>query len=180
MFMLISFTRRVKRYIRSNYHGELILLSGILTILVMTFFSTVVTADGDQRDKALGHYTHDGEVTPLTSSDNIIVDLRGLTPADMEKLYPMSSEAEAAIIHEDLPCPVIVDGVRYEGNQISLFNGKRLYYVIGENGILYAFTTAEGLEQYQSEHSAPASSRYDGEENYFFENVFTPGIVSPF
>lgn len=173
--MLTSFAHGVKKYFRSRYPKEFILLSGILVILLVTFFSTVVMADDGQPDNAVGGYTQDGKVTWIFTEDKIVMDLKGFTPSEMERRFPMTEETESAIIHADLPCPVIIDGVRHEGNQISLFNGKRLRYVIGTDGTLYAFTTASGLEEYQAKQPVRTSLRYDGQESFFFKDWWYTG-----
>src|SRR4029079_3082395 len=56
--------------------------------------------------------------------------------------------------------PVLVDGVRYEPNEMSAFDGQTLYWVIDrtaiEQGFLYAFTTPEGAREYGREHASGA------------------------
>lgn len=77
-----------------------------------------------------------------------ITDSHPLTPSQIEALYPMSPEAEAAIVHVVPPCPVIIDGIRYKAEEINLFNGQRLRFTVDKAGALYAFTTAKGLEEF--------------------------------
>ena len=89
----------------------------------------------------------------------------------MEELCPMSPQAEAAIVHPEPQCPVIIDGVRYEGKDISKFNGKRLYFVIGKDGALYAFTTAKGMDDFQAGYIEPPAPLYPGIDSLFFQNV---------
>jgi len=52
--------------------------------------------------------------------------------------------------------PVIVDGVRYEPEEMAAFDGQTMYWVLdraaAEQGILYAFTTPEGAQEYGREH----------------------------
>ena len=112
-----------------------------LTILALTFAPAAMASEG---------------ISSVNGETGKPVDLNGLTPADIEKLYPMSAQEEAAIIHTIPSCPVIIDGVRYEGNQISLFNGKRLRFITGSDGNFYAFTTVEGLEKFQSQRPVNA------------------------
>lgn len=71
-----------------------------------------------------------------------------LKPSQIEALYPMSPEAEAAIVHVVPPCPVIIDGVWYAAEEINLFDGQRLRFTVDKAGALYAFTTAKGLEAF--------------------------------
>jgi hypothetical protein len=65
-------------------------------------------------------------------------------------------EGEASLIHPIPSVPVIVDGVRYEPEEISRFNGILLRFVItsdsAREGRMYAFTSDEGLQGFLSEH----------------------------
>ncbi len=74
--------------------------------------------------------------------------LNGFTLSEMEKLCPMSAEAEAAIVHTVPQVPVIIDGVCYKPENIALFNGQRLRFTSDKEGNLYAFTTVEGAEKF--------------------------------
>ena len=78
------------------------------------------------------------------------MDLSGLTLSDIENLYPMSTEAEAAIVHSSPGVPFIANGIRYEPEKVSLFDGQRLRFVFDAKGVLHAFTSAKGLEQFVS------------------------------
>ncbi|MDD4873498.1 MAG: hypothetical protein PHE15_00750 [Dehalococcoidales bacterium] len=71
-----------------------------------------------------------------------------LRPSEVAALYPMSPEEEAAIVHVVPESPVTVDGVLYEGKDISLFNGKRLHFTNDKKGDLYAFTNAVEMEEF--------------------------------
>lgn len=73
---------------------------------------------------------------------------------ELERLYPMTPEAEAAIVHKIPPAPVIVDGVKYQAAEIAQFNGRRLRFADVGDGQLYAFTTVKGLEDFLSERRA--------------------------
>jgi len=68
--------------------------------------------------------------------------------AQMEALAPQSS----SVVHPVPKLPVVVDGVRYAPEDISRFNGVVLRYVLDEQGksegVIYAFTTVEGLTTY--------------------------------
>jgi hypothetical protein len=167
--MIISFTRSLKEYFRTGNHKEFLLLSGVLVLLSVFFFGSVVTAHDGAPANALGYYTDDSGIHWILPEDNLIVtDMKGLSPSAVEARYPMSTESEAGIIQPELKIPVIIDGIRYEGNQISQFNGKRLYFVIGTDGTLYAFTSAKGLEQFQTRHFAQPSPLYPGIDSLFF------------
>jgi hypothetical protein len=82
-----------------------------------------------------------------------------LRPSEMEAKYPISPEDEAAIVHEIPPCPVIIDGVRYQAEEINLFNGQRLRFAIDAEGTLFAFTTAKGLEDFVEKEYGPVFDR---------------------
>ena len=152
------------------------MLTAILISLIVAFFGVIVAADNSRPADAVGYFTRDGNVTWITPEDKgIVADLRGLSPSDIEKLYPMPPEAEAAIVHADLQVPVIIDGIRYEGSEISLFDGKRLYFVNGKDGTLYAFTSARGLEEYQARQTGQPTPEYNGPESMFFKDIFYTG-----
>jgi hypothetical protein len=112
--------------------------------------------------------------SPVEEIQGKPVDLKGLTISDIEKLFPMTPEAEAAIVHQAPLCPVIIDGVRYEGYQISLFNGKRLRFIDGNDGALYAFTTLEGFERFQAQIDF-IKLRQDVEISTFYLGTFYSG-----
>ena len=124
----------------------------ILTLIMILPYSSV-SADNPKPDNAVGEYTaENGAIVYIYPG---IEGLRALPfdggPVLMDKLFPMTSEAEAAIVYEARPRPTIIDGKTYEGNQISQFNGKRLWFVDGKDGNEYAFTTAVQVEQFLKE-----------------------------
>jgi hypothetical protein len=174
--MLNTFVHRVKRCRHLRFPWEFILLTSILSVLIIAFFSVIVTADNGRPANGIGYYTLGDKLTWIMPDDGgVVTDLKGLTPSEIEKLFPMSAEAEAAIVHAELKVPIIINGVRFEGNQISLFNGTRLYFVIGKDGTLYAFTSARGLEEYQSEQTGQPTPMYNGPESMFFKDIFYTG-----
>ncbi len=71
-----------------------------------------------------------------------------LKPSEIVELYPMSEDEIKAIVHIAPQCPVIVDGVLYDGKEISLFDGQRLHFTTGKKGNLYAFTDAVKMETF--------------------------------
>ncbi|AKG53253.1 hypothetical protein DGWBC_0574 [Dehalogenimonas sp. WBC-2] len=111
------------------------LLSSLCIMLLLAFSGTAVFSATELPE----NYTFD---QPAVNGTND----RLLKPSEIEVLYPMSPEAEAAIVHVVPPCPVIIDGIRYEADEINLFNGQRLRFTVDKAGALYAFTTAKGLE----------------------------------
>jgi len=75
-------------------------------------------------------------------------ETRFLRPSEIVELYPMSEDEIKAIVHVAPQCPVIVDGVLYDGKDISLFDGQRLHFTTGKKGNLYAFTDAVKMETF--------------------------------
>jgi hypothetical protein len=67
----------------------------------------------------------------------------------------MSSDAEAAIVHVVPAVPVIIDGVRYEAEEINRFDGQRLRFTVDKGGVLHAFTTVEELEVFVEREYGP-------------------------
>jgi hypothetical protein len=73
---------------------------------------------------------------------------------------------------------VIIDGVEYKSADISLFNGIRLRFINDASGNLYAFTTAEGLEDFQKQHftkQTPVQKQVDPAESEFFPDILYGG-----
>jgi len=64
-----------------------------------------------------------------------------LTPAQLE-LYTRCPPRMKRNCARDPTVPVIIDGVKYKPEDISLFNGKRLRFIAGKDGTLYAFYNA--------------------------------------
>lgn len=95
-------------------------------------------------------YSKDGEVHRLVPGAEI-EGIEVVTKAEFQEKSKMSPEAEAAIVHEVPPCPIVIDGIRYEPERIHLFDGQRLGFAVGNDGGLYAFTTEEGMERFQQE-----------------------------
>ncbi len=60
----------------------------------------------------------------------------------------MSAEEEAAIVQVVPQVPIIIDGVLYKPEDITLFNGHRLRFTTDDEGNFYAFTTVEGAEKF--------------------------------
>lgn len=102
-------------------------------------------------------------VLSKSESDQIdVFDVTGLTLSEIEALYPMSAEAEAALVQVVPQVPVIIDGVYYEPEDITLFNGQRLRFVVDTDGVLHAFTTVKGLEQFVAEEFGQPEPRDAG------------------
>ncbi|MDA8217873.1 MAG: hypothetical protein M0Z94_09690 [Dehalococcoidales bacterium] len=85
--------------------------------------------------------------------DQGTISVAGMSPAEIEALYP--DPENAPIVHPIPNYPVVVDGVRYQPEEISRFNGRALRFIWDKKsaaeGVIYAFTTAQGLERYLKE-----------------------------
>jgi hypothetical protein len=77
-----------------------------------------------------------------------IEDLRGLSLSQIEALHPMSAEALAAITYDFVTYPVVVDGILYQPNEMTRFNGTRLHFIYGKDDCLIAFQAVDDLEKY--------------------------------
>lgn len=86
----------------------------------------------------------DGKIHWLSPSE----EMEEMTEDEYNKKYQFSPGEEAAIIHDVPPCPVIIDGIQYEPEQIHLFDGQRLRFTVDNENILYAFTTEEGIDKF--------------------------------
>lgn len=143
---------------RGKNRGILFLASLSLVLIVSMLCISQVSAQDAKPANAVGYYTENGKVIWIIPGQGIeVTQLAGATPSMIEKLYPMTPQAEATIIHQIPSSPVIIDGTLYQAKQISLFNGKRLRFITGKDGSLYAFTTSEKLEQFQTKQYGVAS-----------------------
>jgi len=146
--MIFRNTAGVNRHFGSKLLNKLVI--PLLALIALSgLFVTPVSAQSVRPERAVGYYTQNGQTFWLTPGKNVTVFPPGTSPSDIEAMFPMSPSAEKAIIHQIPPCPVVVDGVKYDAKDISLFDGVRLRFITGKDGALYAFTTARGLEQFQ-------------------------------
>jgi hypothetical protein len=156
-----------------------ILLLGICLILTLGLLGSslaTLAQDGDSKstaDNITAYVMKDGKIHWLLPNE----EMKGMTEEEYNKKYKMSAEEEAAIIHVVPPCPVIIDGIQYEPQQIHLFNGQQLGFTVGNNGVLYAFTTEEGMEKFRqqqlnslSEKITPANATTRDVYSYFYED----------
>ena len=132
-----------------------------------------INAREDWPEGAVGFYTENGETHWLIPGQGVDIDVGGYSPSELEALHPMPTEAEKAIVHQVPPCPVVIDGITYKPEEISLFDGIRLRFVYGYDGILYAFTTAEGLERFLEEQTVAREA--DPLLSVFFKDWFFMG-----
>jgi len=169
-------SQKIPQQLLSSRLNQRIILLTVICLALVGLFSAG-TPNGVETAKpkdAVGGYTKNGQTFWIVPGGDINVTIAGkLTPAQLEALYPMSAADEAKIVHAIPPCPVIIDGVKYKPEDISLFNGKRLRFIAGKDGSLYAFTTPEGLEQFQVENR-PSSAVPNNYSN-FYRDAFYSG-----
>jgi hypothetical protein len=102
-------------------------------------------AQNDNSEAPVGIFFRDGEIQNLVPGKEVNGILM-INEEEARERSQMSLKTEAAIVHEVPPCPVIIDGVLYEPEQIHLFDGQRLGFTVGNDGRLYAFTDERELE----------------------------------
>ncbi len=129
----------------------------------------------------------------FSANDSGIIDISGLgiqSLADFEALFP-PARGGAPIVHElhPLVSTVVIDGRSYSPEEIHRFDGQALRFAVDESlekGIIYAFTTPEGLEQFireawgidiakglQEEVMTPAALTYsEFREHWFYGGRF--------
>jgi hypothetical protein len=127
-------------------------------LLVSSFSVATVASAQTSGGGAAAYVTENGQTRALTSSEVNLAATQ--TPAQMEAAAPVSGD----IVHPIPQMPIVIDGVRYAPEGISQFNGRVLRYVLDQHsqseGVIYAFTTLEGLTQYLKDQWgwAPASA----------------------
>jgi hypothetical protein len=119
----------------------------IAFFLLMSSFSVATVASAQTSGGGAAAYvTENGSTRAVTSGEVSLATAQ--TPAQMEAAAPVSDD----IVHPIPQMPIVVDGVRYAPEEISQFNGRVLRYVLDQHsqseGVIYAFTTLEGLTQY--------------------------------
>jgi hypothetical protein len=173
--MIIPHKTAVNKNKRRGWVKILIIPLSALLILSGTLAAPVSASTGERPDNTVGCYAKDGKTCGLYIEDMDTFPA-GTTPAQIEKMFPMSKEAEKAIVHVVPECPfVIIDGIKYKSTDISLFDGVRLRFVNDAGGNLYAFTTVEGLENFQKQHLTKQSPVQEKQDPYVSE--FWPDIL---
>jgi hypothetical protein len=71
-----------------------------------------------------------------------------LSLSEITAMHPMSPEDEAAIVHTVPQVPVIINGIKYDPEDVVLFNGQRLHFTVGKDKQLYAFSDVKELEEF--------------------------------
>jgi len=125
-------------------------------------------------DNSAAYIIIDGKIHWLSPSE----ETKGLTKEEYNKKYQISPEEEAAIIHDVPPCPVIINGIKYEPEQIHLFDGQRLRFTVDNKNTLYAFTTEEGIDEFHqkqrellSKEINPDVSPMNAGYSFFYEDM---------
>lgn len=71
-----------------------------------------------------------------------------LSLSEITAMHPMSPEDEAEIVHTAPQVPVIINGIKYDPEDVVLFNGQRLHFTVGKDKQLYAFSDVKELEEF--------------------------------
>ena len=80
-------------------------------------------------------------------------------PSEAVAMYPMSAAREAEIVHVMPEVPVNIDGVWYKAEDITLFNGHRLYLTVNSAGAHFAFTDVLAMETFIESEYGPVFDR---------------------
>ena len=171
--MILRNTPNVNSYFNRKRFYKLFILLASLGILA-GLLTGPVSAQTFLPDNAVGYYTQNGQTFWLYAGKDVNVFPPGTGPGELETLFPMSAEAEKAIVHPIPQYPLVIDGVRYDAKDISLFDGIRLRFIVGDDGVLYAFTTIEGLEQFQ-QLLTDTSRLLDFTDSIFYEDWLLGG-----
>jgi hypothetical protein len=129
--------------------GIILIITISLVVSSTVFANSVIEPAGQPTETSIEWENQ--QVTP----DGIIVDFSGMTESEILEKIKMSPEAEAKIVHEVPPCPVIIDGTKYQPEQVHLFDGQQLGFITGKEGLLYAFTTEDGIHRFMKEQNSP-------------------------
>lgn len=87
--------------------------------------------------------------------------------------------------HDFITCPVIVEGVYYEAEEMTSFNGQILHFVYSKDGELYAFESMSGVKKFmfdEYEYVWPEDSdskSIDRVCNYYYVDIFQGGVYLP-
>jgi hypothetical protein len=137
-----------------NQLNSKLIKTGLKTNLVAAAFCGLVIALACLSGTTLIWAADEGVINPTAEASG-----KTLTPSELEKLFPMSPEVEASLVHVVPSCTVIIDGIEYPPDQINKFDGQRLRFTIGEKGELYAFTRVEDLEKFQAAYQKNVALR---------------------
>jgi hypothetical protein len=120
----------------------------------------------------------DGKILWLSQDE----EMNEMTEEEYNEEYRLSPERESKIVHEVPSCPVIIDGIKYEPEQIHLFDGQRLRFTVDSENNLYAFTTEEAIDKLHQEQRELLAREAPGDVflmsagySYFYENMYYGG-----
>lgn len=127
--------------------------------------------------EVLGYYqTKEGQIS-IKETPGIAERLpAGTTLGDILESHPMSSEAEAKLVHREPRVPFFLDGSLYKPDQIHLFDGQRLGFTIGEDGFLYAFLSYDAMESFLLYQQSSLQKSDKSEYSSFYDLVNCTGI----
>jgi len=186
--VLLGLSAKLKSVVQKSYEKRrcsmLKLVTAICIVIAITaalFISGELLANGYYP----GYFSDTGDsitwekeqVTPYGT----VVYFNGLTEAEILEKIKMSPEDEAKIVHEVPPCPVIIDGIKYEPEQVHLFDGQQLGFITGKDGQLYAFTTEEGIRRFRENQKIlvpsvqEASVKMLDNMSHFYRDAFLAG-----
>lgn len=156
----------------------------ILILMIATLLLFVVTGNGlhaiandeigSMPEGAVGGYYNDGKLNwiyPGVETDGLLA----VDDAEAQILLAVAKKSESKIVHDIPPYPVIIDGTKYEPVEISLFDGKQLGFTVGNDGLLYAFTTEKALADFQKtqiteNNNTQVPRLLDDPYSYFYED----------
>lgn len=152
-----------------------VFLCGLLGTNTLVMAQDIDTSTKDP----LAYVMIDGKIHWLSPSE----DTKKMTEGTYNAEYQLSPEEEAAIIHDVPPCAVIIDGVKYEPEQIHLFDGQRLRFTIDNENNLYAFTTEEGIDKFHKTQRELISKEFNPDAlplsagySFFYEDISYGGM----
>jgi hypothetical protein len=158
------------------------MIIGVCLILISCLVggNTVALAQDTENPSAnSGAYLMmDGKILWLSQDE----EMNEMTEEEYNEEYRLSPERESKIVHEVPPCPVIIDGIKYEPEQIHLFDGQRLRFTVDNENNLYAFTTEKAIDRFHQEQRALLSVETPGDVvlmsagySYFYEHIYFGG-----
>jgi hypothetical protein len=161
-------------------HGKVLIGICVIFICVVLGGNAIVMAQDTETptEGSAAYINIDGKIHWLFPDE----EMKKMTEEEYKKNYQLSPEEEAAIIHDVPPCPVIIDGVKYESEQIHLFDGQRLRFTVDNENMLYAFTTEEGIDKFHQTQLRLLSKETDSDisiksagYSFFYEDAFYGG-----
>jgi hypothetical protein len=167
------------------FRKKILSLFLIFSLLVVTFATTGKIAYGQSLDNGVSWTAVDNvdvwvvldggkQVIPVLPQPGVMEKLpNGITRTEFMAKHSMPSELESKIVHNIPMCPVIIDGVQYQPEQIRLFDGQRLGFTVGNDGCLYAFTSDEALVIFEQQQKTSENQRLGvlTTLSFFYENI---------